>query len=330
MHLDRHIIRNHLKRGIELADRLLINSYLKFFNERPSILIFLFHKVFETQKDIDRDYASPTDVLLLNEYRLFIEYFLNCGYQFVSLGQLKQLKRDKKYACLTFDDGYFNNSLMLSLLEEYNIPCTFFISSNHIKFQKGFWWDCLYRARRKQGRLKADIFREERFLRSKTHHEIEAYLNREFGNDVLEPVGDHDRPFTSQELKSFSAHPLVHIGNHTSDHTILTGRDPSFIRTQIVDAQETLKDLTGSYPTLFSYPCGKYNDTVISIIKDLGFDLGVTVEPKKINIQKNINYLTLGRFYFASALGMKHHCKSCRSDISFVRLLRSLRCYLDI
>ena len=40
---------------------------------------------------------------------------------------------------LTFDDGYYNNHLALPVLEEFDVPALFFISTNHVKQQKCFW-----------------------------------------------------------------------------------------------------------------------------------------------------------------------------------------------
>ena len=53
------------------------------------------------------------------------------------------LKKDSRPAIvLTFDDGYVDNYLCAKpLLEKYEMPATFFVSTKHIGIVKEFWWD---------------------------------------------------------------------------------------------------------------------------------------------------------------------------------------------
>jgi peptidoglycan/xylan/chitin deacetylase (PgdA/CDA1 family) len=54
----------------------------------------------------------------------------------------RQLVKD--VVCLTFDDGYEDNFLhALPLLERYNCPATFFISTGNIGSGEPYWWDAL-------------------------------------------------------------------------------------------------------------------------------------------------------------------------------------------
>jgi peptidoglycan/xylan/chitin deacetylase (PgdA/CDA1 family) len=56
--------------------------------------------------------------------------------------QLKKKKIKRKCIAITFDDGYADNySIAKPLLEKYNLPATFFITSKNIGLQKEFWWD---------------------------------------------------------------------------------------------------------------------------------------------------------------------------------------------
>jgi len=48
--------------------------------------------------------------------------------------------------CITFDDGYSDNYLAAKpLLEMYNCPAVFFVSTQYVNQQKSFWWDELER-----------------------------------------------------------------------------------------------------------------------------------------------------------------------------------------
>lgn len=55
---------------------------------------------------------------------------------------LKKKKINKKSVAITFDDGYEDNYLIAKpLLEKYNLPATFFITSKSINSANEFWWD---------------------------------------------------------------------------------------------------------------------------------------------------------------------------------------------
>jgi peptidoglycan/xylan/chitin deacetylase (PgdA/CDA1 family) len=46
--------------------------------------------------------------------------------------------------CITFDDGYSDNLLRAkSILREFSLPATFFLTSGYLKGQADFWWDAL-------------------------------------------------------------------------------------------------------------------------------------------------------------------------------------------
>lgn len=48
----------------------------------------------------------------------------------------------KRNIAITFDDGYLDNYLVAKpLLEKYNLPATFFITSLNIGKKREFWWD---------------------------------------------------------------------------------------------------------------------------------------------------------------------------------------------
>src|SRR5437879_8307877 len=92
-------------------------------------------------------------------FRAFIKHFQGQGYRFVSPRQiLEGLQRGGKHVLLTFDDGYFNNLRALRVMEEFNAPAVFFVSSDHVGEGKAFWWDVAYREGRKRGRAEEEIY----------------------------------------------------------------------------------------------------------------------------------------------------------------------------
>lgn len=98
------------------------------------IRVFCLHHVCE-QFDADAMYAC--DWIALDEFRLKINALRSQGYQFISLtAAYEYLKKDwfrcKKYAVLTFDDGYKSLLEILPWLEEQQIPYALFINGKYL------------------------------------------------------------------------------------------------------------------------------------------------------------------------------------------------------
>ena len=98
------------------------------------IRVFCLHHVCE-QFDADTMYAC--DWMALDEFKQKIIALRNQGYQFISLtAAYEHLKKDsfrrKKYAVLTFDDGYKSLKEVLPWLEEQKIPATLFINGKYL------------------------------------------------------------------------------------------------------------------------------------------------------------------------------------------------------
>src|SRR5688500_15291833 len=119
---------------VRSADSAMARLYLSLFRERSGLSCFLFHSLFRNEREMERDLIDPLDRTTVAHLRQLIEYYLQNGYQFVAPDEIPAaLAPGQKYAMLTFDDGYFNNSLALPLLEEFDVPALFFISTNHVR-----------------------------------------------------------------------------------------------------------------------------------------------------------------------------------------------------
>lgn len=98
------------------------------------IRVFCLHHVCE---QFDADSMYPCDWMALGEFKQKINTLRDEGYQFISLKEAyKHLKNDyfrrKKYATLTFDDGYKSLFEILPWLEEQQIPCALFINGKYL------------------------------------------------------------------------------------------------------------------------------------------------------------------------------------------------------
>lgn len=98
------------------------------------IRIFCLHHVCE---HFDADAMYACDWMALDEFKQKINALRSQGYQFISLTEAyNHLKKDyfrrKRYAVLTFDDGYKSLTEVLSWLEEQQIPATLFINGKYL------------------------------------------------------------------------------------------------------------------------------------------------------------------------------------------------------
>lgn len=98
------------------------------------IRIFCLHHVCE---QFDADSMCSCDWMALSEFKQKINALCRQGYQFISLTEAyNHLKKDyfrrKKYAVLTFDDGYKSLKEVLPWLEEQQLPATLFINGKYL------------------------------------------------------------------------------------------------------------------------------------------------------------------------------------------------------
>ncbi|SIT93720.1 Polysaccharide deacetylase [Pontibacter indicus] len=99
----------------------------------------MYHRVAALETDIWRLAVSPTHF----EEHLQI---LSRNWRVIPLSELaedlKNKKLKKNSVAITFDDGYADNYLAAKpLLEKYQLPATFFVTSATIGQQVEFWWD---------------------------------------------------------------------------------------------------------------------------------------------------------------------------------------------
>lgn len=98
------------------------------------ISVFCLHHVCE---QFDAEAMYPCDWMALSEFKQKIKDLRSQGYQFISLTEAyNHLKNDlfrrKKYAVLTFDDGYKSLLEILPWLKDQNIPATLFINGKYL------------------------------------------------------------------------------------------------------------------------------------------------------------------------------------------------------
>ena len=319
-----------LQEMVRVTDQWTARAYLSMFNERNALISLLFHSLFRDEAEVARNLVDPLQETTVEQFRSLIGYYLELGYTFVSPEQIVAgLDPDRKYCALTFDDGYANNALAIPVLEEFDVPGIFFITTRNVTEQKCYWWDVLYRELAARGESAGSIRNQAIEMKSRRTEEIEKRLTSRFGADAFVPREEIDRPFTVSELSDFASHRLVHIGNHTANHAILTNYPSHEARQQIAEAQNTLREIIGNSPLAIAYPNGAYNLELVRICQEIGLDLGFTIRPTKTLAPIRLgsdDAFQLGRFMPLGDRPLESQCRTIRSDVVIYSILRE--CYV--
>ncbi len=311
------------------SDARLARVWLGIFPTASGLLIFVFHSLFESKQEAGQGLLDPQQAITTRMFRDFVANFQAHGYRFVSPDQIAAgLDSPGQYALITFDDGYANNLRALPALEEFDAPAVFCISANHVATGKSFWWDVLYREARKRAWPEEKLERERAALKRLRTQEAEQRIIAEFGQPPFRTASDLDRPFTPQELRDFARHPLVHIGNHTWDHAILSNYSAHEAREQIRNAQAWLGELTGRVPRMIAYPNGNVSQPTIEAARSIGIGLGMTNRSGRNAIPPALARapsLRLGRHTLWGNRDIATQCQTARSPLSLHSALIALR-----
>ncbi len=296
--------------------------------ERDGLVSVLFHTLLKDEAELRHDLVHPQQRTTVTHLRRFLEHFLEAGYEFLSPDELLTTSTEGsgRRAVLTFDDGYRNNLRAVPLLRELSVPAILFVTTDQVDRQHAFWWDVVWRERRRRGASAEVIDREIRALKSRPPEAIADHLTVEFGAHSLDAVSDLDRPLTAEEVRELVPDSGFHVGNHTADHAILPLLEPEDAAGRIRRAQRRLTELTGKPPVAIAYPNGDLSPAVVAAARDVGLRLGWTLQPRKERPAAGRSPdrdLSLGRFVLWGDRDIDEQCRLFRADHSLYTLLKN-------
>lgn len=312
--------------GLSTCDAICHRLTPASVRDAPGLLVFALHALCRTRADVHNPVLATGQAVSVDDLRALVESVLAHGYRLVSPDDVVAgLDPAGSHAMLTFDDGYFNNTLALPVLDEFDVPATFFIASNCMLEGNAFWWDVVSRELGRAGASAGERRAELARLKALHPTAIGPAVRERYGEEALRPRGDADRPFTPAELRDFARHPHVHLGNHTADHAILTHCTPAEARSQIDRCQQELHAITGRAPVAISYPNGNHSAAVVDAAHAAGLRLGFTVQPGRNSaVPGPAAQMRLGRFYFHGRPDAASEFQACRGGFVPSRLLRSV------
>jgi len=89
---------------------------------------------------------------------------------------------------------------------------------------------------------------------------------------------------SESDIKELDNLGLISIEPHTVNHLKLAKLSEEEVDYQIGESKKALESILEKTCQYFAYPCGSYNDTVLSVARKFGFKLGFTVEKGKVKV----------------------------------------------
>jgi peptidoglycan/xylan/chitin deacetylase (PgdA/CDA1 family) len=255
------------------------------------VVVLLYHRINSLQEDPYFLAVTP------DNFRAQL-VFLKQNFDIVRFGEdWSGLKRPS--VAVTFDDGYADNLFKaLPVLEEVEVPATFFISTGNIGTTEEFWWDALERIvlgnRPYPEKFELNDGRSVRvwptstvsdrcMLCEKLHilmFKIDAVRRGHWLVQLQQWAGageerrEVNRVMTVEELQRLARSRWVTVGAHTVSHTLLSALPIADQKREIHESKKQLEHWLGHEVTVFSYPFGRRSDytrDTVNLCREAGF-----------------------------------------------------------
>ena len=253
----------------------------------------------------DKDDIEAWTVVKKSNFIKQMEYLRN-NFNVVSLEDGIDLMGNSSHikgptAVVTFDDGYPGNArILLPILKSMNIPSTIFVSTKAVQDQEIYWYDKLINAFQSEkvieinlNHLSLECYQINRCKGARNWMEIQRLLTDlktldacrrgKLVEDIIRNLNTPHKkasynitPLTINDLHELANCSLITIGAHSHNHEILPRLSEDDARESIQKSRELLESWINRRVYFFSYPNGNYNDNVIKILKENGFQCSLT------------------------------------------------------
>lgn len=286
-------------------------------------LVFMLHRVLPEKER--NEFTLNKDLAITPEkMEEFILFFKQKGYIFLSLDALEnwldnKLKLNKKFICLTFDDGYKDNLTHgLPILKKHQVPATIYITNCFPNGTALLWWYLFENHAKSSNQLvlntslgscrfnwkdENDAFGQF----SKVSEAIKAIPVQELHSVLCESFGFSVAEITQQckevalswdEIKELSNESLITIGAHTMNHISMKQQSEATVMEELKASKCEIEAHIGKQVNHFAYPYGSEFDVCkrdLEIATSLGFKTSVLNQAGNIFKQNKKNKQALAR-----------------------------------
>lgn len=220
-----------------------------------------------------------------------------------ALDRLSDAGKGRRFAVLTFDDGYRDNlEFAFPVLSRHGVPWTLYACTGCADGTARLWWIELEESIRV---LDAVPFREAGIVRTLPAHTAEQKqaafetvywsLRRCPEDMLLATIGElmdraglasramvEERCLTIDELVRLAREPGVTIGAHTCSHPRLAHIPSDSAKLEMEESRRLLSDWLGRSVNHFAYPVGdptSAGSREFALARDVGFRSAVTTRP---------------------------------------------------
>jgi peptidoglycan/xylan/chitin deacetylase (PgdA/CDA1 family) len=223
----------------------------------------------------------------------FIKY-ITTHYNVISLDDFyqKKFKKDTLNIALTFDDGYLNNyKYAVPILEKYNVPASFYITTIHKKTPY-LWPDFIdlvsHHTKKKEVVFEKNLYKisaKKEFIWNGISiknaakglpYDVLKLMYNVFEDDwnVLPPKNfeDYWKLMNAAQIKEIADHPLFTIGAHGETHASLVDISLEAAKREILTSKKQLETICKQPITEFAFPFGFYNHALAGYCTEIGFE----------------------------------------------------------
>jgi peptidoglycan/xylan/chitin deacetylase (PgdA/CDA1 family) len=278
----RRLSRNCLYLQRDLAGRM--GLYNPFFRSAKGQRIIIYHGICE------KDHLRFNSLFITREtFEKHLQFYKKY-FNVISVDDFYHKRFDpaRFNVCLTFDDGFANNyHYVLPLLNQYQLPATFFVTAIREEGSAILWNDFLTIS--SVTGPQEITFRDELFIKQKHKTYFSASTGRTLADclrdqtfpakkefmELMEPLAanctsapeDYWLQMTTEEIKKASESPFVTIGSHGYYHNDLARIPVDELRKELRGSRSFLEKTIQKPVTQIAFPYGSYStNTVVECI----------------------------------------------------------------
>jgi len=267
----------------------------------PDLKILAYHRICDTDAMNDPELVSATRSDFEWQVAHIRQHYVPMTFADVFECKSQGQKLPRNAVVITFDDGFADNYVnAYDILQRFEVPATFFITTRYIGTNRTFWFNELSRTvmgtRAGSLRLDSDTFtvanaREDRIaLLERLLQLCKAVPDsqrRKYLESISAQLGDPgecdplSRPMTWGEVIEMSRNGME-FGSHSETHPILSRLEPKALRQEIHGSKTTIEEKLGSPVLALAYPVGGKNEISPQVLEQAtkaGYRFGVSYLP---------------------------------------------------
>ena len=290
---------------------LTLNTKIGYnlFNKRFENTVIMYHGVSENPCPYNKRHTTKKDFI---KHLIFLKK--NCN--IITLNQFfkKEFKKNKINVAITFDDGYWNNySIAKPILEELQVPATFFITGINNTKENYLWADFVnilskskIKSKLQIDSLTFELINDTYFEKNTKKNLYEFIKNEKADYDTKKLIFDNlninekskiltkeNKEFwklmSDQEVKETANSKFIEIQSHGFFHNNLGTIDINLALKEASESKKYLENLTQKNIDTIGFPDGSYSKEFIDKIDIHGINKFTAAEGFLFDFEVNDN-----------------------------------------